>query len=117
MLGYRIKPEADDNGTLLVACPLLPELTTFGDGEADAMRSAVGALEEAVAARMANGEDVPEGRQRRPAFRATSLHRIRRIETVDQRRAVEEFLVQGDVLGDAAQLVQVLAPDRWVALL
>ena len=66
MLGYRIKIEPDDNGTLLVTCPALPEVTTFGDDEADAMRRAVGALEEAIAARMADGEDVPEGHQRGP---------------------------------------------------
>ncbi len=66
MLGYRIKIEADDNGTLLVTCPALPEVTTFGDDAADAMRRAVGAIEEAIAARMADGEDVPEGHQRGP---------------------------------------------------
>jgi antitoxin HicB len=66
MLGYRIKIEPDDNGTLLVTCPALPEVTTFGDGEADATRRAVGAIEEAIAARMADGEDVPEGHQRGP---------------------------------------------------
>jgi antitoxin HicB len=66
MLGYRIKLEADDNGTLLVTCPALPEVTTFGDNEADATQHAVGAIEEAIAARMSNGEDVPEGHQRGP---------------------------------------------------
>jgi len=63
MLGYRIKIEPNDNGTLLVSCPALPEVTTFGDDEADAMRRAVGAIEEAITARMADGEDVPEGHQ------------------------------------------------------
>jgi antitoxin HicB len=66
MLGYRIKLEPDDNGTLLVSCPALPEVTTFGDGESDAMRHAVDAIEEAIAARMARGEDVPEGHRRGP---------------------------------------------------
>jgi antitoxin HicB len=66
MLGYRIKIEPDDNGTLLITCPALPEVTTFGEDEADAMRRAVGAIEEAIAARMADGEDIPEGHQRGP---------------------------------------------------
>jgi antitoxin HicB len=66
MLGYRIKLQADDNGTLLVTCPALPEVTTFGEGEADAIQHAVGAIEEAIAARMADGEDVPEGNRRGP---------------------------------------------------
>ena len=56
MLGYRIKLEPDDNGTLLVACPALPEVTTFGENESDAIRHAIGAIEEAIAARIADGE-------------------------------------------------------------
>jgi antitoxin HicB len=66
MLGYRIKLEPDDNGTFLVTCPSLPEVTTFGDSESDATQHAVGAIEEAIAARMASGEDVPAGHQRGP---------------------------------------------------
>jgi antitoxin HicB len=63
MLGYR-KLAPDDNGTVLVTCPALPEVTTFGEDEADALRRAVGAIEEALAARMADGDDIPEGHQR-----------------------------------------------------
>ena len=33
-LTYPIKLEPDDNGTLLVTCPALPEVTTFGKNEA-----------------------------------------------------------------------------------
>jgi antitoxin HicB len=57
---YRIKFQADDNGTLLVTCPALPEVTTFGKDKADAGRHARGAIEEALAARMAAGMDIPE---------------------------------------------------------
>ena len=35
-LTYPIKLEPDDNGTLLVTCPALPEVTTFGEDEAEA---------------------------------------------------------------------------------
>jgi len=66
MLSYRIKLEPDDNGTLLVTCPSLPEVTTFAENENDAIRHAVGAIEEAIAARMADGVDIPEGHQRGP---------------------------------------------------
>jgi len=66
MLGYRIKLERDDNGTLLVSCPSLPEVTTFGDDEANAVRYAVRAIEEALSARIADGEDIPEGHRRGP---------------------------------------------------
>ena len=48
MIGYRIKLAPDDNGTVLVTCPALPEVTTFGEDEADALRRAVGAIEEAL---------------------------------------------------------------------
>jgi antitoxin HicB len=66
MLGYRIKLEPDDNSTLLVTCPALPEVTTFGDNESDAIEHATGAIEEAIAARIADGDDVPAGQQRGP---------------------------------------------------
>jgi antitoxin HicB len=59
MLGYRIKLAPDDNGTLLVTCPALPEVTTFGEDREDAMRHAVDAIEEALAARIARGAEVP----------------------------------------------------------
>ena len=32
-LAYDIKLEPDDNGTFLVTCPALPEVTTFGETE------------------------------------------------------------------------------------
>ena len=57
MIGYRIKLAPDDNGKVLVTCPGLPEVTTFGEDEADALRRAVDAIEEALAARMADGDD------------------------------------------------------------
>jgi antitoxin HicB len=43
MLGYR-KLAPDDNGTVLVTCPALPEVTTFGEDEADALRRALQCL-------------------------------------------------------------------------
>jgi antitoxin HicB len=60
-LSYRINLEPDDNGSLLVTCPALPEVTTFGDDESDAMKRARGAIEEAIAARMSEGQDIPDG--------------------------------------------------------
>ena len=59
-LTYPVKLEPDDNGTLLVTCSALPEVTTFGEDEADAIEHARDAIEEAIAARMANGREVPE---------------------------------------------------------
>jgi predicted RNase H-like HicB family nuclease len=48
MLHFPIKLEPDDNGSLLVTCALLPEVTSFGDDEADALRHAADAIEEAL---------------------------------------------------------------------
>jgi antitoxin HicB len=58
-LRYPVKLEADDNGTVLATCPSLPEVTTFGEDDADALANAVGAIEKALAARIADGEDIP----------------------------------------------------------
>ena len=62
---YPIKLEPDDNGTLLVTCPALPEVTTFGEDEAEAIKHARDAIEEAIAARMADGREVPEPKGKR----------------------------------------------------
>ncbi len=56
---YKINLTADDNGTFMVTCPDLPEVTTFGDSEADALAYAVSGVEEALAARLADFEDIP----------------------------------------------------------
>ena len=56
---YAVVLEPDDNGTLLVTCPDLPEVTTFGDDPEDAVQRAVGAIEEALAARIAHHDDIP----------------------------------------------------------
>jgi antitoxin HicB len=61
-LRYPIKITPDDNDTMLVTCPALPEVTTFGEDFADAERNAVDAIEEAIASRIADGRDVPPPR-------------------------------------------------------
>lgn len=58
-MGYPILMEPDDNGTLLVTCPDIPEVTTFGEDERDALRRAADAIEEALAARMVRRENIP----------------------------------------------------------
>ena len=74
MLHFPIKLEPDDNGTLLVTCPLLPEVTSFGDDEADALRHAADAIEEALAARISDGLDVPVPPARPARSRASRRH-------------------------------------------
>jgi antitoxin HicB len=59
MLAYPIKVAPDDNDTFLVTCPDLPEVTTFGKSKEEAQQAALGAIEEAIAARISYGEPIP----------------------------------------------------------
>ncbi len=56
---YRLHTEPDDNGTLLVTCPAFPEVTTFADGPDEVVARGTAAIEEAIAARIADGQDIP----------------------------------------------------------
>lgn len=58
MLSYPIKLETDDS-TVLATSPDFPELTTFGDDRDEALARAGHALQEAVAARIHLGQDIP----------------------------------------------------------
>ena len=59
MLDYPVRLEPDGD-SILVTSPDFPELATFGEDREDALGHAADALEEAIAARMRGGEDVPE---------------------------------------------------------
>ncbi len=58
MLSYPIQLQEDDRGVMATS-PDFPELTTFGDDQREALDRSVSALEEAVAARMHDNQDVP----------------------------------------------------------
>ena len=58
MLAYPVILEPDDN-TLLATSPDFPELTTSGDNTGDAISRTANALEEAIAARIHDGKDIP----------------------------------------------------------
>ncbi len=59
MLTYPIMLE-DDDKSVLVTSPDFPELTTFGEDRDEAVARATDALEEAIAARIHDGEDIPQ---------------------------------------------------------
>ena len=59
MIRYPIEVTPDDNGTLIVTCPDLPLVLSFGDDVEDAMRHAVDAIETALAAMIDDHEDIP----------------------------------------------------------
>lgn len=48
---YELNLEPDDNDTVLVRCPALPEVITFGKDWDDALRRAVEAVHVAIASR------------------------------------------------------------------
>ena len=56
---YAFQSEPDDNGTWLLTAPAFPEVTTFTEDMADAPRHLRDAIEEALAARMAAGGEIP----------------------------------------------------------
>ena len=58
MLSYPIALE-DDDASVMATCPDFPELATFGDDRDEALARAVDALEEAIAARIHSGQDIP----------------------------------------------------------
>ncbi|MAF95199.1 MAG: HicB family protein [Rhodospirillaceae bacterium] len=59
MLAYEITLTPDGD-TVMATSKDFPELTTFGEDNDDALLHAIDALEEAIAARIANREDVPQ---------------------------------------------------------
>jgi antitoxin HicB len=91
---YAIRLEPDDNGTLLVTCPDLPGMVTFGENRADALRRAVDAIEEWIAAAISDGRDVPRPRRhvgltvvQLPALTAVKVELYRALRDVGISRA------------------------------
>jgi antitoxin HicB len=58
-LRYAVTLAPDNNGTLLVTVPDLPEAVTFGEDREDALARAVDAIETALMGAMAAREDIP----------------------------------------------------------
>ena len=56
---YAVTVTPDDNDTLLVTVPDVPEAITFGETRADALIRAIAAIETAIIGRMAAREDIP----------------------------------------------------------
>lgn len=57
---YPVVLARDPSGGYVVSCPDLPELLTQGEDRADAVTSAIDALEEAIAGRVRRGDDIPD---------------------------------------------------------
>jgi antitoxin HicB len=59
MWAYPIELAVDDNDTVMVTFPDIPEAVTFGDDEDDARSNAVDALETMLAAYITDRRDIP----------------------------------------------------------
>jgi antitoxin HicB len=57
---YEIVIDADDNGTFMGTAPAFPEITTFGSSQPDVLLNGRNAIEEAIAARIVDGDDIPK---------------------------------------------------------
>ena len=56
---YPVKLTPDDNGTMLVTAPDLPEVSTFGEGVSDALIRAADAIATALQGRITAREKIP----------------------------------------------------------
>lgn len=92
MLAFPIELTPDDNGTLLVTCPLLPVVATFGETESEARARAVDAIETALASMIDDGEDIPcpapdAGAVRLPLLTALKVELYRAMRSAGVTRA------------------------------
>lgn len=125
MLTYPATLLPDTNDTVLVTFPDFPEAATFGEDEVDALARAVGALEEVIASRMADREEVPrpsavgegQGGVRLPALTAAKVllyqeMRAQGVRKADLARRLHWHMPQVDRLLDlnhASRLDQIEA--------
>lgn len=96
MAGYRIELEPDDNGTFLVTCPALPEVNSFGDNEVEAHVFGAQAIEEALAARISAGQDVPSYDEEGEGFVRLSLLTTLKVGLYNELRA--QGLTRADLM-------------------
>jgi antitoxin HicB len=95
MLSYPVKLTPDDNGTILVTAPDLPEVSTFGADKADALVRAADAIATALKGRIRAREAIPaasaprrgQQRVRLPAIVATKLELYRAMIETRTRKA------------------------------
>ncbi len=76
MLRYPVKLIRDDNDTIRVEAPDLPEVNTFGDDEADALLHAADAIATALQGRITKRKDIPTPSTRKRGQRLVALPAI-----------------------------------------
>lgn len=70
---YRLKFTSDDNDTFLVTSPEFPEVSSYGETEAEALRWGLDAIIEAIAGRIHFQDDIPPPHAKRPRGHAVEL--------------------------------------------
>lgn len=70
---YGVRLQPDDNNTILVTSPDFPELTTFGNDEADALARAADALRDVIGQYMDRGISIPAPSKPKPGLRVVAL--------------------------------------------
>lgn len=73
MHSYPVLLKRDDNSTLMVTFPDIPEAVTYGVDRQDALLRAQGALIAVIAARIDDHEDIPRPSKRRRVTNTVSL--------------------------------------------
>ena len=125
---YAVNLAADDNGTLLVTVPDLPEAITFGDTRDDALARAADAIETALMAAISAPEDIPEPKTEGRTFveinalasAKVALYRAMRAERVGKAALAKRLgvaLPQIDRLLDLRHHSRVDALERAFAAL
>jgi antitoxin HicB len=127
-LRYAVEPTPDDDGTLLVTVPDLPEAIAFGEDREDALVRAVDAIESALMGAMAAREAIAEPKARGadhvtlPALASAkvALYRAMQAEGVGKAalaRRLDVALPQIDRLLDLRHRSRVDALERAFAAL
>ena len=125
---YAVTLTPDENGTLLVTVPDLPEALTFGEDRTDALVRAVDAIETALMAAMAAREDIAEPKASGteqvtlPALTSAkiALYQAMRAESVGKAelgRRLDVALPQIDRLLDLRHNSRLDAIERALAVL
>lgn len=92
---YRIETAPDDNGSFLITSPDLPEVTSFAEERTEIPARALDAIEEAIAARIASGADLPSGHP--PGEGAVSLPLLAAIKVGLYQACRERGVIRADL--------------------
>ncbi len=111
---YFVTLTPDTNDTLYVTCPVLPEVNTFGEDEADALLRAAEAIEFALYFRVREGGEIPNPGRRRAGQLAVDLPSLVNAKVELYRLMKEQGLRKADLA--RALKVQRTQIDRLLDL-